>query len=191
MKNPKNKNIHLTELLSRDQFQKIDSAFQRNFHLALECTDLEGQEIRSLCSPQCHPDFCKCIRASKTGLQRCRQDRLRSLNISIETGQPYITICHAGIVLGCIPVMDGDLPLGGMFFGKCIWEPFDDTLAADVRKRIKGLRIDDHTLMDALKSLPVVSARRIHEAAEFLFVLLYQNADLDPQVCRGAVPWLR
>jgi two-component system response regulator YesN len=33
----------------------------------------------------------------------------------------------------------------------------------------------------------VVSARRIHEAAEFLYILLYQTADLDPQV----VQWRR
>jgi two-component system response regulator YesN len=187
MKQYKDKSVHLKELVSKDQFHKIDAAFQRNFSMLLECTGLEGEEIRSLCSPQCHPPFCKYIRASKTGLQRCRQDRLRSLNISIETGQPYITICHAGIVLGCIPVMDGDLPLGGMFFGKCIWEPYDETLGGDVRKRIKGLRIDEGTLLDALQALPVVSARRIHEAAEFLYVLLYQNADLDPRV----VQWRR
>jgi len=69
-----------------------------------------------------------------------------------------------------------------MFFGKCIWEPYDATLGEDVQKRIRGLRMDKTTLLDALESLPVVSARRIHEAAEFLYVLLYQNADLDPQV---------
>jgi len=33
----------------------------------------------------------------------------------------------------------------------------------------------------------VVSARRIHEAAEFLYVLFYQNTDLDPQV----IQWRR
>jgi len=187
MKHKNNKTVHLKDLISKNQFHIIDNAFQRNFGMLLECTGLEGEEIRSICSTQCHPSFCKCVRSSKTGLQRCRQERLRSLNISIETGQPYITICHAGIVLGCIPVMDGDLPLGGMFFGKCIWEPYDETLGSDVLKRIKGLRIDEAELLETLRSLPVVSARRIHEAAEFLYVLLYQNADLDPQV----VQWRR
>ena len=187
MNTKKDNNIHLQELVSRDQFRKIEATFTRNFDMRLECVGLGGKEIRSLCSSGFHPSFCKLVRGSKAGFQRCRQDRLRSLNISIETGQPYITICHAGIVLGCIPVMDGDLPLGGMFFGKCIWEPYDASLGEDVCKRIRGLRIDESTLLDALRSLPVVSARRIHEAAEFLYVLLYQNADLDPQV----VQWRR
>ena len=159
----------------------------RNFKIPLEMTDIGGREIRSFCSEKCHPVFCKHLRTSKTGSHRCRQDRLRSLNISIETGQPYITVCHAGIVLGCVPVMEGDLPLGGLFFGKSVWEPFDEDLEADVQKRLRGLRFDAGDLRDALRQLPVVSARRIHEAAEFLYILFYQNTDLDPQV----IQWRR
>ncbi len=187
MANKIQKDVHLKDLLTKSQFKQVETAFKRNFKLSLETCDAEGKEIRSLCSAGCHPEFCKRVRQSKSGIKRCRQDRLRSLNISIETGQPYITLCHAGIVLGCIPVMNGDLPLGALFFGKCIWEPFDETLEADVQKRLRGLRIQKHELLETLLKLPVVSARRIHEAAEFLYVLLYQTADLDPQV----IQWRR
>ncbi len=187
MKKDVSQNVRLTDLFTRDQFRQIEKAFGRHFKLSLETCDAEGKEIRSFCSPGCHPDFCKRVRQSKFGFQRCRQDRLRSLNISIETGQPYITLCHAGIVLGCVPIMDGDLPLGGLFFGKCIWEPFDETLEADVQKRLRGLQIYPHEILETLLKLPVVSARRIHEAAEFLYVLLYQTAGLDPQV----IQWRR
>ena len=182
MKRKTTKNIQLTDLFTKKHFKQVETAFQRNFKLSLETCDVKGKEARSLCSAGCHPAFCQRIRKSKFGFNRCRQDRLRSLNISIETGQPYITICHAGIVLGCIPIMDGDLPLGGLFFGKCIWEPFDETLETDVQKRLRGLRIYEYEILETLQQLPVVSARRIHEAAEFLYVLLYQTADLDPQV---------
>ena len=187
MKQKTQKNIQLKDHVTKEYFRKISSAFKRNFKLTVETTDLEGLEVRSLCSSTCHPQFCKRVRQSKIGLKRCREERVRSLNISIETGQPYITLCHAGIVLGCIPVMNSDQPLGGMFFGKCIWEPFDETLEADVTKRLRGLRISRHEIAGMLEKMSVVSARRIHEAAEFLYVLLYQTADLDPQV----VQWRR
>jgi two-component system response regulator YesN len=180
-------NIRLTDLVTKKHFEKVASALQRNFNLLAETTDLEGKVIRSLCSTGCYPEFCKRVRQSKIGARRCHEERLRSLNISIETGQPYITLCHAGIVLGCIPVMNCDQPLGGMFFGKCIWEPFDETLETDVKKRLRGLHITDREIHDTLQKMPVVSARRIHEAAEFLYVLLYQTTDLDPQV----VQWRR
>ncbi len=179
--------ISLNEVLTREQFRKIGSAFARNFGLALEVTDTEGREIRTLCSGGCEPGFCRLVRQSKVGAGRCRQDRLRGLNIAIETGQPYITLCHAGIGLVCVPLMDGDLPLGGVFFGKCVWEPVDQTICEDVAKRLRGLRFGAGELEAALRRLPVVSARRIHEAAEFLYILVYQMTELDPQV----VQWRR
>ena len=179
--------IQLTDLVTKKSFDKISSALQRNFKLLLETTDLEGRNIRSLCASGCYPEFCKRVRQSKIGAKRCHEERIRSLNISIETGQPYLTLCHAGVVLGCIPVMDGDLPLGGMFFGKCIWEPFDELLEADVQKRLRGLHITEQEISETLQKIPVVSARRIHEAAEFLYVLLYQTTNLDPQV----IQWRR
>ncbi|MCI0499518.1 MAG: PocR ligand-binding domain-containing protein, partial [Planctomycetales bacterium] len=187
MQKQKTKTVQIQDLISKEQFGKVASAFFRNFKLSLETTGIDGREIRSLCSAGCHPSFCQRIRLSKTGFKRCREDRLRSLNISIETGQPYITLCHAGIVLGCVPVMDGSLPLGGLFFGKCLWEPFDESILADVQKRLRGLHVFEYEIRDTLLEAPMVSARRIHEAAEFLYVLLYQTADLDPQV----VQWRR
>ncbi len=179
--------VHIKDALDKQHFTHIEAAFRRHYKLRLETCDIDGNQIRSLCSEGCHPDFCRRLHRSKFAIKRCRQDRLRSLNISIETGQPYITLCHAGIVLSCIPVMDGDLPLGGLFFGKCIWEPVDETLTTDVQKRLRGLHIYKYEILDVLEKLPVVSARRIHEAAEFLYVLLYQTADLDPQV----IQWRR
>lgn len=183
----KTSEIHIKDVLGKADFNKIEAAFHRHFKMPLEICDIDGKEIRSLASEGCRPEFCWRVRQSKFGFQRCRQDRLRSLNISIETGQPYITLCHAGIVLGCIPIMHGDLPLGGLFFGKCLWEPFDETLEADVQKRLRGLHIYEHEILETLLQLPVVSARRIHEAAEFLYVLVYQTADLDPH----AIQWRR
>ncbi|HOL32258.1 MAG TPA: PocR ligand-binding domain-containing protein [Anaerohalosphaeraceae bacterium] len=179
--------VRIQDIISKEQFGRIAAGFLRNFKLPVETTDINGQEIRSLCSSNCHPAFCQRIRLSKTGLKRCREDRVRSLNISIETGQPYITLCHAGIVLGCIPVMDGNIPLGGLFFGKCLWEPLDETIESDVQKRLRGLHIHENEIRQTLLKVPVVSARRIHEASEFLYVLLYQTADLDPQV----IQWRR
>lgn len=179
--------IQIKDLLTREQFRGIESAFKRNFSLPLEITDINGRDIRSLSSEGCHPAFCRLVRESKIGAGRCHQDRLRSLNIAIETGQPYTSLCHAGIALVCVPIMEGSLPLGGVFFGKCIWEPPDESLLQDVAKRLRGLRFGTAVLTERLHELAVVSARHIHEAAEFLYVLLYQMTDLDPQV----IQWRR
>lgn len=178
----------LKDALTKEQFRRIETSFKSNYsQLPLETVGIEGGEIPGLCSSGCLPQFCRLIRTSRIGAARCRQDRIRSMNIAIETGQPYISLCHAGIVLVCTPIMDGDLPLGGLFFGKCLWDKPDEFFGRELTKRLRGLRYDFVELQRAVEQLPVVPARRIHDAAEFLFILFYQTTELDPRV----VQWRR
>ncbi len=155
--------------------------------MPLEITDVSGKMIAGCCDKDCHPEFCRIVRKSPAGLKRCMQDRLRSMKMAFETGQPYITICHAGIVLACVPAMDKDNPLGGIFFGKCLWNKPDEILIEDIDKRLKGIRINRKKLRASIEKLAVFPGRRIHEASEFLFVLLYEATGLDPYV----VQWRR
>jgi two-component system response regulator YesN len=80
--------------------------------------------------------------------------------------------------------MDKDKALGGMFFGKCFWEPPTKILVEDILKRLKGVRVDGKKLVAAIGKLPVIHGRKIHKAAEFLFDLLYEVGGFDPRVVR-------
>ena len=170
--------------LTKAKFRQIEGTFGNNYRMVLETTDACGREIGQFCSKDCHPEFCRIVRSSPAGLKRCYQDRLRSLSIATETGQPYICICHAGIVLVCVPVVQHDKMLGGMFFGKCLWEKPSSELAEEINKRLKGIRIDRKKLKTAISKLPVVSGRTVHQAAEFLFVLIYEVAGFDPRIIK-------
>ena len=173
-----------SRFLTAEEFERIESIFRRHFQLGLETTDTTGEEIPAMCSGDCQPDFCQMVRSNAAGLSRCRKERRRSLQIAIETGQSYITICHAGIVLVCVPVMDKDKALGGMFFGKCLWEPVTEILVEDIRKRLKNIRIDKRRLVRVLNKLAVIQGRKINKAAGFLFDLLYEVGGFDPRVIR-------
>ena len=174
----------LTKLLTREKFERIEGVFRKHFQLGLETTNINGEEIKSLCSSHHHPVFCRIVRSSTIGRRRCRKERQRSLEIAIETGQSYISLCHAGIVLICVPVMDKHRALGAMFFGKCLWEPATTILVKDIQKRLKDIRVDKKKLVAAMRKLPVIQGRKIHNAAEFLFDLLYEVGGLDPRVVR-------
>ena len=80
--------------------------------------------------------------------------------------------------------MDKDKALGGMFFGKCLWEPATEILVSDIRKRLKDVQVDTKKLVAAIRKLPVIHGRKIHKAAEFLFDLLYEVGGFDPRGIR-------
>ena len=110
----------ISRLLSEENFAEIERIFHRHFKSGLETTNSRAITVESLCSKDCQPEFCRIVQSSTIGLRRCNKDRRRCIEIATETGQSYISICHAGIVLVCVPVMDKDKELGGMFFGKCL-----------------------------------------------------------------------
>jgi len=174
----------LTKLLAQDKFERIEKVFRRHFYLGLETTDSRGKQIKDFCSEDCQPEFCKLVQSSSVGLKRCNRQRRRSLRIAIDTGQSYICLCHAGIVLVCVPVMDKEKVLGGMFFGKCLWSQATRIFVDDTARRLKGVRIEKKKLAGALDKLPVVRGGQIQRASEFLFDLLYEVADFDLRTVR-------
>jgi two-component system response regulator YesN len=174
--------ISLEDALDIGTFRYIERSFRRHFELPLETLDLRGIPVKGRCSSRCTSEFCRLVSKAQSGENRCYQDRLRSLTMAFETGQPYETLCHAGLFLVCIPVMERELPLGGIFFGRCLSEPLDDTAVLDMTGRLQDLRIDPSAFMHAAEQLPVMGARKIHQAAQHLFILLYERTKLDPRV---------
>ena len=178
------KQAKLDNLLENDKFKKIETVFRKHFKLGLETLNTRCTEIQQICSGDCHPKFCQIVRSSATGLRRCKKDRRISYDTAMDTGQAYTSICHAGIVLICVPIMDKDKPLGAMFFGKCLWEPVTDLLIEDITKHLNNIRIDKKKLIASLRKLPIIPGRKIHQAAEFLFDLLYEIGGFDSRVVR-------
>ncbi|MHC4666139.1 MAG: PocR ligand-binding domain-containing protein [Planctomycetota bacterium] len=178
------KKSQLKTFLTRAKFEKIESTFRQHFQVGLGTTSISGKEIKGMCSWDYQPMFCEIVKSSEEGLRRCNEEHRRGLEIATETGQSYISLCHAGIVLICVPVMDKDRALGGMFFGKCLWEPATQSLVNDVEKRLKGVGVDNRILTEAMRKLPIIQGRKIHQAAEFLFDLLYEVAGFDSRMIR-------
>ncbi len=174
----------LDQLLTTAEFARIETAFRQRFALSLETTGPDGVAVESLCSADCRPAFCALIQNDPEGRTRCISERRRAADIAAQTGQSFITICHAGIVLVCVPMVDNDVAHGGVFFGKCRWEPVTPILVRDVDSRLASLDVDRRQATERLRSLPVVRGRQIHMAAEFLFDLLYEVAGFDARVIR-------
>ena len=171
--------VMLTDIVSGEDFARIEESFRRQFGLGLESLGADGGRIAEMCSEGFAPEFCRLVRSVPAGRERCRHDCLRSLNISTETGQPYIAFCHAGIVHVCVPVMDGDTVLGGMLFGKCLWDKPCSEIHEDISRRLNGLGLSQRDITNSVNTLTVVPGRKIHQAAEYLFSLLYEVTGLD------------
>jgi len=179
--------IKLTDFVSKEDIYEVKRIFNENHGFNIEIVDINGREVSFDGKLRCDNGFCEVVNSGSVGRSRCRQERVRGLNIAIETGQPYITICHAGIVIGCVPIMEGNLPLGGIFYGKCLCENVSDGLIEDIHKRIKDVVVKTDRLDAEIKKLAIVTSRKFREASDFLFILFYELTGLDPRI----VHWRR
>lgn len=179
--------IKLTDFVSEEDINKISSIFKDNHGFNIEVVDLNGRELMQDEPRRCENAFCKLVNSVSLGKSRCRQERVRGLNMAIETGQPYVTICHAGILLGCVPIMEGNLPLGGVFYGKCLCEDISDGLKEDIYKRLRGVVAKKARIEVALEEFATISTGKLQEVSDFLFILVYEVTGLDPRV----VEWRR
>ncbi|MHC4927223.1 MAG: helix-turn-helix domain-containing protein [Planctomycetota bacterium] len=164
----------LKTAFNREDFVQTCRAFRERLDLPLVVCELDGAESRSLCERPYLPGFCRRIRQSKVGAARCRQERKKLLAAAIRSRRPKVNICHAGIVSVCVPVFDK----AGMFFGKCLSTRLNRKLEADVQKRLKGLRIYPHEILEGLSELPVVQGRKLQDAADFLHTLIRETVEL-------------
>lgn len=178
------KSSQRVKFLQKDKFDKIQTVFRQHFQLGLETTNIQAKQLKEMCSHDCQPAFCQLAGSTSTGSRRCNRDRKRSLKIAIETGQSYVCLCHAGIVVVCVPIMDKDTALGGIFFGKCLWDKVNKAMIEDTQKNLRDTGIDMKKLGPSLNSLPVIKGRTIHKAAEFLFDLLYEVGGFDSRLIR-------
>ncbi len=180
-------NIKLTDFVSKEDIYEVRRIFQENHGFNIEIVDVNGREVSFDGKLRCDNGFCEAINSGSVGRSRCRQERVRGLNIAIETGQPYITICHAGIVIGCVPIMEGNLPLGGIFYGKCLCEEVGQGLIDDIHKRTMDIIHKTDRIDAEINKLRIVTSRKFREASDFLFILFYEITGLDPRI----VHWRR
>jgi AraC-like DNA-binding protein/ligand-binding sensor protein len=158
----------LRDILTKEWFEKVETVFSSRYDLMLESVDSDGREIRSLSGSPCHPYFCRLIRDSRPATARCYKDRVRWMDFAQKSGRSYIGLCHAGIVLGCVPVVYRGKRLGGMFFGKCLPDTPDRQLRQEFRKRFKGFRFHWNSLSRAKGKLNVVSESQLVTAGQYL-----------------------
>jgi two-component system response regulator YesN len=175
---------NLIGILTPQMFERIERAFRGRFKLALETTGRDGAAVEGLCSEGCRTPLCRLIQRDSEGGPRCVAERRRAIEIAVETGQPFITVCHAGLVLVCVPIVDRDTVHGGIFFGKCLWERPTSSLGEDIAGRLQGIPVEAGRIAETVKQLPVARGHQIHAAAEFLFELLYEVCGLDAKVIR-------
>jgi len=138
------------------------------------CVDVKGVPVTKSSG---QTEFCRLVRQDPVYLNRCyRCDALAGLE-AMRLGQPYIYLCHCGIVDVAIPVILGDRYLGAVLFGQVRIPDNDDhggiaRLVSDISPIGEG-DISSEKLAELYEKIPYMDYSQIVKIAELIRTLVH------------------
>lgn len=155
-------------MLINFNIEKLDKLL-RDFYnltgLTISVWDANFQQLSFQPKEMCK--FCRIIKNSPKGNQRCfLSDKTLCMECS-KTGKPATHKCHAGLIDTAIPISFKDSVMGYMMFGQ-VTDPFEK----DVRKKIKKLageiKVNTNDLLEAYTELDAYDQTKTVSAANIL-----------------------
>ena len=137
------------------------------------CVDVKGIPVTKSSG---QTEFCRLVREDPVSRKRCfRCDALAGLE-AMRLEQPYIYLCHCGVVDVAIPVIVGDRYLGAVLFGQ-VRIPTEENdnqverLVSEISS-IKGNEDSSEKLYELYEKLPQMEYAQIVKIAELIKTLV-------------------
>ena len=168
----------LTDLIDVELLQKIQDEFSKYTGMAALTTDADGKPITK---GSAFTDFCmKYTRHSELGLQRCMESDKNAAVMALESGEPVVYVCHAGLADFASPIMMGDKLLGCFLGGQVrVSSKVDEEALKEVAEE---LGIEYKSYFEAMQNTNVIGKKELKKSAKFLGIvanvlseMAYQN----------------
>ena len=158
------------ESLEENLLSRILDSYREAMKLEVRLFPLTEKEgIRSI-DFNGHP-FCQTIRSCTQGKKNCLKDINRAIQISINTGEPYIFQCHADLIEFAAALRDGGNNPVAFVCGPILLRHPDSFIERHIMAKTKGLPLDKSLILRLISKIPVYSERRVQAAADLLFLI--------------------
>ena len=160
--------LHLDNIINVDNFQKIQDNIAEVAGIAMVTVDYKGKRIttHSKCS-----EFCEFIRSHLDLSQLCEKCDSRGGLEAARLQQPYIYICHVGIIDLAIPIIVDGQYFGAVMAGQVIVKDKEkENLEQIVNNKYFKMELEKETELKVLyEKLPMMTLDRVKSVANMIF----------------------
>lgn len=167
-----------TDLSEHGLFLRILESFQEATKLRVRILPLHGKREIDSIDQRGHP-FCRIVRSSSPGREKCLKDINRAIRISMKTGEPYIYQCHTDLIGFTAALLDGGKNLSAFVCGPLLLRHLTPFMEQDILAKVKCLSLNETALRRSLLEIPVLSERRVQAAADLLFMIANYFSKMD------------
>lgn len=172
-KNDIDSNIHLSDIIDLEEFQKLLDQFYEITKIGAAIVDLQGRVLVAVG----WQDICiKFHRKNPITLKNCIESDIH-LSRPGKQGEFKVYKCKNNLWDISSPIMIGDKLAGNIFLGQFFFE--DDEVDIEVfRKQAKDYGFDEKEYLTALEKIPRWSREKVHKAMSFYSKLAIILSDL-------------
>ena len=162
--------LKLTEVLGLEILQRIQDGFATSYGIPAIIYGLDGTPITE---PSQFTDFCKFVRSTPKGNKNCKAFDAKLIKILSRKPEPYIRKGCAlkNIITGTVPIVIQGHHLANFGIGQMIDEDFDFD---EIKRYAREIGVDENDLLEAVKTLILVSKEKFESAVRFLNILAEQ-----------------
>jgi len=119
--------------LNRESLLDLMKDFNLLTGIKIALFDADGNEILSY--PEEHCPFCKYIRSSKLGEEKCILSNIKSFKRCQKSASLEIFTCHAGLIETAAPLLDNGVTIGYIMFGQLT----NNSNSTDVSNKLRAV----------------------------------------------------
>lgn len=164
--------IHLDYVINASNFQNIQDSISKATEMAILTVDFSGTPVtgHSSCT-----QLCRRIRENHKLADICERCDSRGGLEAARVGEPYIYLCHMGIVDFAVPIIVNGQYLGAVMAGQVLLEKESEKELLEKiineKESVKSV-FDSVELSELYKRLPVMKLDRIKSVASMIYYLI-------------------
>jgi ligand-binding sensor protein/AraC-like DNA-binding protein len=172
--------LHLDFVLNVEEFQKIQDDIAKATNFAILTVDYKGipVTVHSRCS-----EFCSTVRKNERYAKLCEKCDSRGGIEAARIQEPYIYLCHFGLVDFAVPIIINNQYLGAVMAGQVILKKEDqDSVTIPIDQGVEDYEIEsiinvqykfidlelENELSKLRKKLPVVTLEQVKSVANLM-----------------------
>ncbi|MCQ6562120.1 sensor histidine kinase [Paenibacillus mendelii] len=118
------------------------------------------------------PAFCRLVQSVPEGEQRCLRSDERVTSFSITKKTSVVCKCHAGLYDSAVPIHFRKHGMGAFITGQVLLEHPTEVRIAEILKRVESLGLNQDSLVDAIRQVPVITEEKLKATTEFMSLLV-------------------
>lgn len=163
---------NIDKILNNNDIQKLLNSFTIALELGAVFYNKDGKNPIKPDNYKEINSFCHLVQSTEIGQNRCVECMLMAGLQSVDLGETYISICHAGLVEFYAPLMFKDIFLGFIACGPVLMWDWDEMAIEELIKKTKDLSISSEKLLVASNKIKVYSSKNVSAAADMLFMMV-------------------